>query len=483
MTLLLAVLLPLVGLALLASAEVRRHAVALLLGVAVLDAALVTAVAVGARGPERHLVLDGYLVSDPTSRLFLVLTTAIFLGVTLYVRHRAAADPALAAHLPRFAALSLAFMAGANLCVASNHLVLTWAGIEATTLAATPLVHLLGRDAARLQAWRYLLFSTVGLSFTFLGLCFLAHALELQHGPEQVSLFLDELARRADLGSPLWRRLGLALIIFGYGIKLGLAPMYAWVPETYWISPPAVTAMLSGIQANCVFLAIFRVMQAYRRADDDLVAFELVAMGLGSMLLSTLRIVGARDYKRLIAFAAMVHNGIVAVGLGVGRQAAFGVVVYMFSNALVKALLFLTCGNIEARHRTRDLGRLKGLLTDMPYSGLSFMVGTFALLGFAPFGSFLGEVLIMSSLIAGAHYAMFGVFCGLLTLVLVATGRALFPMIWGEPPAAPAGRSEPIGALLPNVLFLALLVSLGLSLPGPMNALFQQVADELAGSP
>jgi predicted hydrolase (HD superfamily) len=54
----------------------------------------------------------------------------------------------------------------------------------------------------------------------------------------------------------------------------------------------------------------------------------------------------------------MCHNGIVALGFGIGRSAAFGVIVYLFSNALVKGVLFLTCGNIKARYRTKKIADL-----------------------------------------------------------------------------------------------------------------------------
>jgi hydrogenase-4 component F len=480
-TFVVATLLPALGALAMLIPAARRHALTTLVLVATGDAALAAVAAVNGAG--RVTALDGHLVSDPTSRLFLLLTTVIFFGIALYVASRVAMAPSLRADLPRFVALALLFLLGANLTMASNHLVLMWVCIEATTLAATPLIHHLRGEASYRAAWRYLLFSTVGLTFSFLGLCFLAHGIALRHGPDDVSLLLDALAGRADLGDPMWRRLGLALMVFGYGAKLGLAPMYAWLPDAYDAAPASVTAMLSGIQANCAFLAIFRILQTYHGVEADLVSFELIAMGLASMLLSALRIVGATNYKRLIAYAAMTHNGIVAVGLGIGGDAAFGVVVYMVSNALVKALLFLTCGTIKARHRTKDMSALKGLLTDMPYSGLSLMIGAFALLGFAPFGSFLGEVLIMSSIVAAGQRTIFVVFCCLVTLVLLAVGRAMFPMIWGEPARAAPGPPETLGALAPGLVFVALLFALGLSLPGPVNALFQQVAASLAGAP
>jgi hypothetical protein len=56
----------------------------------------------------------------------------------------------------------------------------------------------------------------------------------------------------------------------------------------------------------------------------------------------------------------------------------------------------------------REVG---GLIKDLPYTGLFLMVGTFALLGFPPFGSFLGELLILSELAASEQMLVFTGFC------------------------------------------------------------------------
>lgn len=454
--------------------------------------------------PAAHQLVLGHLVDDPTSRLFVTLVDVIALGVALYVRERVAAAPALAADLPRFGRLVALFLVAVDLAALSAHLLLTWAFIEASALAATPLVCHLRRPAAVRAAWRYLLFSSVGLGITLLGFGFLAEAMELRGGPESVTFLADGLRVRGDLGVDVWRRLGLVFIAFGYAAKLGLAPMHAWLPETYDQAPPSVTALIAGVQSSAVFLALIRLLQVLRDDDRALVGQTLLLLGLMTMVVSTLRLATTDNYKRLLAAAAMTHNGIVAVGLGVGEPAAFGVILYLASNALVKALLFLTCGTIKARYRTKSIAALAGIIREMPWSGAVFMVGTFALLGFAPFGSFLGEVMIVSGLFEAGQHAVFLLFCVSLTITLVATGRSLFPMIWGrrapEPgsprsgrhakPAAdeasagrhePAGAREPAASLVHALPAVVILFALGLYQPGPVNALLRQVAATLGG--
>jgi hydrogenase-4 component F len=472
---LLAALVPAIGVPAAQPSPLRPGSVNVLLVAAGLDAALALAVAFAAPASAVTRLLGGYFVLDATSRLFLLVVGLVFLGVATYVWTRVRDTPELGESVDRLVAYSLAFVAAANLAILSNHLVATWALIELSTLAAVPLVQHRGTRIRLRTSWKYFLFSSVGLALTLLGFACLARGMEASRTHE-VTFFLDGLARAAREPTELWRRLGLVLIFLGFGTKLGLAPMYAWLPDTYHRSAPAVTVLLAAVQFNVVLAAVFRVIKIYRATDQDVIGPELVALGLATMAASAVGVIATRNYTRLIAFASLNHGGVIAIGLGIGKIAAYGVVLYAVSNAFIKAILFLTAGKIEAHYRTEDMREVSGLLKDMPYSGLFFMVGTFALLGFPPFGSFLGELIVMSGLIGGAHYGVFAAFCAILTATFMATGRAVFPMIWGEPRKPVHWASQPPATVVPKLIFLGCLIAMGLYLPAPVNALFRQVA-------
>ncbi len=429
---------------------------------------------------------DNWLVSDSTSRLFIALISTVFTGVALYVYNRALTYPLAARNIQKFVRSTLLFFSISVLAILSNHFILMWLLLEASTLAATPLIYHQKGSASVRGAWRYLLFSSVGLSLAFLGFLCLAEGFavgfRVAQSPAEVSFFFDHLATfSAQACVHPWKELGLILLFLGFGTKLGLAPMYSWLPETYDTAPPSVTVLLSAIQFNAVMIAVFRIFEFFQPLQSDLVRYELIVLGLVTILVSAFHIVVAKNYKRLIAYASINHAGVIALGLGIGRSAAFGVVLYVISNALVKAILFLTCGNIKARYHTKSILEIKGLIKTMPFSGGLFMVGMFALLGFAPFGSFLGEVLIMKSMIDGQHYAVFALFFLITSIVFVAMGRAIFPMIWGEPNHETSLHGESIYTLLPNLFFIFLLLSLGLYVPPAANALLQDIAIGIGG--
>src|SRR5512137_705641 len=296
---LLAVLFPAAGASVAGVKRVRPRIVSMLLAIAALDAALAVYFALGTPAETVVVFGGGYFVADATSRLFLLVVSLVFLGVATYLWTRVKDTPELREGIERLVGFSLAFISAANLSILSHHLVAGWIFLELTTIAAVPMIQFRPSGARLRASWRYFLFSSVGLGLTFLGFACLARGLEAGGEP---SFFLDGLAEAARQPPELWRRIGLVLILLGYGTKLGLAPMYTWLPETYHASPPAVTALLGAVQFNVALVAVFRVVQIYRPTDQAVIGPELVTLGLATMAVSSFGIIATRNYVKLIAF-------------------------------------------------------------------------------------------------------------------------------------------------------------------------------------
>lgn len=463
---------PLIAALALSLGKIRARATDVL----VLAAALCTALAIAEVAmPTSAFLFLRLLHLDSTGRLFLVLVNGIFLGVSAYVSGRVRATPGLLDEGARFSMLALAFLGATNVVLMANHLLVQWIALEATTIAVAPLIIRPGVPASRQASWRYFLFSSVGLGLVVLGFMCLGRGMEAAgHTPH---FFLDQLP---PVSGP-WGKLGLALVILGLGTKLGLAPMYSWLPEAYDEAPPAVTALLGAVQFNCALVMLLRVVQAWRGDNPTLVTTELLLMGVVSMVVSTASIIATKNLKRLLAYASINHAGVIAIGLGIGKGASYGVLLYVISNAFIKAILFLTAGKITAHYRTKDTRKIQGLIKDLPYSGAFLMVGTFALLGFPPFGSFFGELLILSALVGSGQFLVFAAFCTLITMTFVATGRTIFPMIWGEPKQEVTWPRQTLASVAPKLVFLIALIALGVFVPPVVNELLRDVAHSLEG--
>ena len=420
-----------------------------------------------------------YFVLDATSMLFLLVINSVFLGISVYMSSRISTSKVLAESLLPRAALTLAFMIGMNLGVMANHLLLLWAFIELTTLCAAPLVAQGDTAAPRRVAWHYLLYSSISLALTFLGFMCLTRSAHLQ-GLE-IDFALDEMAKGIASPGDGWQRLGLALILFGLGSKLGLAPLYSWMPQTYEAAPTSTSALLAAVQFNISVVAVFRVLQVFRGQDTDFVSHELLIMGCLSLTVAAVQVMAARNYKRLIAYACVSSSGVIAIGLSVGKAASYGVLLYIVSNAFVKALLFLTAGRLRAVYGSNEVKALSGVIRVLPFSGALFAVGIFALLGFPPFGSFMAEMLILSGIVQAGKLIAFTLMCTMLTIIFVATGRSIFPMIWGPSDQRSPQLQETWVTALPKLGFVVVLVLLGVYTPAPISALLVQVANSIGG--
>ena len=423
--------------------------------------------------------MQRYFVLDATSMLFLLVINSVFLGISVYMSSRVKTSQVLSDNMLGRSALTLAFMLAMNLGVMANNLLLLWAFIELTTLCAAPLVAQGDAGVARRVAWNYLLYSSISLALTFLGLMCLTRSAQLQ-GLE-LNFALDQMAQSVAHMNDSWQRLGLALMLFGLGSKLGLAPLYNWMPETYEAAPSSASALLAAVQFNISVVAVFRILQAFRGHDPGFVSYELLIMGCLSLLVAAVQVMAARSYKRLVAYACVSSSGVIAIGLSVGKLAAYGVLLYIVSNAFVKALLFLTAGRLRAIYHSNEIKSLSGVIRVLPFSGLLFAIGIFALLGFPPFGSFLAEMLILSGIVQSGNLIVFTLMCTMLTIIFVATGRSIFPMLWGPSNWQGPRVQETWVTTVPKLGFVLVLLMLGLYTPAPLSQLLLQVAQSIGG--
>ncbi len=443
---------------------------------------MMISIAVFVRTPLAELPLyfgHRYFVLDATSMLFLMVVNTVFVAISAYMASRIdTSRPLPAGRLLRFG-LSVIFMVAMNLGLLANNLLLLWAFIELTTLCAAPLVAQGSSHAPRRVAWRFLLVSSVSLALALLGMLCLTRSAHL-HGLI-LDFSFDVMAQGITAPADGWQRLGLALMLFGLGSKLGLAPLYSWMPETYEAAPTSTSALLAAVQFNISVVAVIRILQVFHGQDTRFVAQELLIMGCLSLVVASIQVMATGNYKRLIAYACVSSSGVIAIGLSVGKVAAYGVLLYIVSNAFVKALLFLTAGRLRSVYGTNEVKALSGVIRVLPFSGALFAVAIFALLGFPPFASFLAEMLILSGIVQAGNMIAFTLICVMLTVSFVATGRSIFPMIWNPSERVGPAVKESWFTAIPKLGFIIGLIQLGVYTPPPISELMLQVAQSIGG--
>ena len=186
-----------------------------------------------------------YLVLDATSMLFVLVINTVFLGISVYMLSRERTSVLLARDMAFRSTMTVLFMVVVNVGVMTNHFILLWVLIEISTLCAAPLVALGDSPSPKLTAWRYVLYSAMSLAITFLGFMCLSQSADLRG--IDIYFGVDQLTASLTTVKDGWQRLGLAFILFGLGGKVGLAPLYGWLPETYEGAPTSTSALLAAV--------------------------------------------------------------------------------------------------------------------------------------------------------------------------------------------------------------------------------------------
>lgn len=426
-----------------------------------------------------------WLAFDPLARAVLPAVSLLFFvcatyGVTyLRVRHERPNRV--------FVALLLAVLGLLSAGHQSRHLGLLWIATEAVTLAAVPLLHFNGTPRAFEATWKYLLVGGTGIALSLLGSFCLGYA-SLHGGGEGNLTFVGLMAQGAGLSRP-WVLIAWVLLLVGYGTKMGLAPMHTWKPDAYGEAPGIVGALLAGGVTTVAFTAILRVRAVVSAAGAGAVADRtLLVIGLFSMLVAALFLLGTRDYKRMLAYSSVEHMGILSLGAALGGAGVWAALFHVWSNGLTKGALFLSAGNIRRAAGSASMDHVRGMAVLAPRSAMIFVAGMFAVTALPPFGPFFSELRVVRAALARpGHGLAVAVFLGCLLFVFFGLTRVVFGILDGRPcPGMKAGGRrlvESAGLIVPPLALMGLSLWLGLFTPTVLQEAWSAAVAQLFPAP
>jgi formate hydrogenlyase subunit 3/multisubunit Na+/H+ antiporter MnhD subunit len=210
-------------------------------------------------------------------------------------------------------------------------------------------------------------------------------------------------AMRAAPLTPLWASIAFALAFLGFGMKAGLMPVHAWLPEAHPVAPSHISALMSGVMLKVAVYGFLRV--TFYLVGDVQWQWGLVALivGTASALLGVLYALMQHDLKRLLAWSSIENVGIIFMGIGLSMiflgtgHSTLGIIglvaalYHVLNHAIFKGLLFLGAGAVLYRTHERDLDRLGGLIHRMPVTAALFLVGAVSISALPPFNGFVSE--------------------------------------------------------------------------------------------
>jgi len=427
----------------------------------------------GARpAPGTYLFVDDLNIVFIVLNCFVGFTTSVFSAS--YIAHELETGRLTPKYLRFYHAMYQGMMFGMNLALVANNIGLMWVAIELATLTTVLMVGIYRTPEALEAAWKYFILGSVGIALALFGtiLVYMAATPVIGEGPDaMVWTILIAQAARFD---PALINLAFVFLMLGYGTKVGLAPLHAWLPDAHAEGPTPISAVLSGLLLNVALYAVLRFKLLLAANPGALAPGPLmVTMGLVSAVFAAFMLYRRRDVKRMFAYSSIEHMGIIAFAFGMGGPLAnFAGLLHMVMHSLTKSAIFFAVGHIAQIKGTQKMADIGGLTVTHPWLGWGLVLGVVGIAGLPPMGIFMSEFLVVSSTFARspllAIVLVFGLLVAFGALLLRLNGLA-----FGEP----KGSTAPAEAsYVPMFAHLALVLAAGVYLPPPLVGWFQHIA-------
>jgi hydrogenase-4 component F len=428
--------------------------------------------------PWQRPATTSYLMVDDLNIVFVVLncfvgfTTSVFSAS--YIGHELDTGK-LAIPLIRFYhAMFQLMLLGMNLALLASNIGLMWVAVELATLTTVMMVGLYRTNAALEAAWKYFILGSVGIALALFGTILVYLAARPVAGEGMDAMLWTNLLRLAPAFDPSLLNIAFIFLLLGYGTKVGLAPLHAWLPDAHAEGPTPISAVLSGLLLNVALYALLR-FKMLLAANPRAIAPDPLMIGLGllSVVFAAFMLYRRRDIKRLFAYSSIEHMGIIVFAFGMGGPLGnFAGLLHMAMHSLTKSAIFFAVGHVAQVKGTQRIADIGGLTTSNPALGWTLVVGVAAIIGLPPFGVFTSEFLVISSSFNRAPMLALVLVFGLL-LAFGALLLRLNDVAFG-PVRGPTGRVR--ASYLPIFAHLALVLTAGIWLPPPLVTWFQHVA-------
>jgi hydrogenase-4 component F len=419
-----------------------------------------------------------YLLVDDLNKVFIVLTTFVGFTTSVFSASYIGHEIEIGRLTPRFVrfyhAMYQALMFAMNLALVANNIGLMWVAIEMATLTTVLMVGIYRTHEALEAAWKYFILGSVGIALALFGTILIYMAARPVIGEGVDAMVWSALMSRAAQFDPALLNVAFIFLLLGYGTKVGLAPLHAWLPDAHAEGPTPISAVLSGLLLNVALYALLRFKMLLALNPEAIAPGPLmVIMGLISCLFAAFMLYRRRDIKRMFAYSSIEHMGIIVFAFGMGGALAnFAGLLHMTMHSLTKSAIFFAVGHIAQVKGTQKIADMGGLTVTNPVLGWGLVLGVVAIAGLPPLGIFMSEFLVVSSTFAREPWLAIILAFG----ILVALGGLflrLNTIAFGEP-RGPTAKAE--ASYVPMFAHLALVFMAGIYMPAPLVKGFENVA-------
>lgn len=365
------------------------------------------------------------LVADKLSALMVALTAVLALPVLIYACH---GEDNLGSHFQALFQFQVLGIMGAFLTGDLFNLFVFFEILLISSYAL--LMH--GGGKAKLRATlHYVVLNLTGSALFLISLGVLygiTGTLNMADMAGKVALLQGDDAAIARAG-------GMILFIV-FALKSALLPLYFWLPQAYATTTGTVAALFAIMTKVGIYaiVRVFTLIFGANAGESAFLAYDwLWWLGLLTILMGALGVLGSRDTRQVVAYLVLVSVGTMLTTLSLGHEDAISAMLfYLVHSTLVTGALFLLVDMI-AEQRGKTASRIvKGRkMAQHNLLGGLFFLAALTVIGIPPLSGFVSKLFILEAARTGAQVAwLWPLILGATFLMMIALSRAGSRMFW-----------------------------------------------------
>ena len=192
------------------------------------------------------------------------------------------------------------------------------------------------------------------------------------------------------------------LLAIGFMTKTAAMGFHVWLPGAHAEAETDVSPMVSGILLKAGLFGFWILLAQMGRQHLYGVDLTVVLVWIGaiSAFIGAVLAVFQEDAKRLLAYSSISQMGYALFGLGLMNHLGWLLaLLFVINHYVYKSMLFLAVGGVYRRTHTKLMYQMGGLITLMPFTFVSVLVGIIAMSGVPPLSGFGGRWLFYNAIL------------------------------------------------------------------------------------
>ena len=330
--------------------------------------------------------MDVYFHADQMGRIFMTIVTIVLPLVGIYafeyMGHYEQEQRFFGFYLMVYGVLLALSYAG--------NIVTFYLFYEMMSIFSMPLVFHFRTKEAVMAGLKYLFYSLTGAYFVLFGIYFLNQYTTTLNFTAGGTLDMAKVAGNEGL------LLVVAMcMIVGFGVKAGMIPLHAWLPNAHPIAPAPASAALSSIIVKMGVFGVMRVVYYLFGADflrGSWVQYTWITLTLITVFFGSMMAYREKVFKKRLAYSTVSQVSYILFGMSLLHPIALtGSLLHILFHAVIKSALFMSAGAVIYKCGAERVDEMRGIGKKMPKIMWCFTLCSLALIGIPPASGFISK--------------------------------------------------------------------------------------------